>query len=228
IITAYNATIAILAALRHRDAGGGGQALDISLLDCGIAALTHFAQNYLITGEIPERRGNGGYGGIPSQAFMCADREIFVVAGNDAQFARLCQAVDRLDLQTDPRFRSGPLRIENRKVIVPILEEVFRQRPAAHWLAALEAAGVPVSYVNTIAEVFEEPQVKARGMRIETSHPQAGLLPLIANPLRFSETPVEHYFPPPELGEHTDSVLGDFLGIDDAQIAALRDEGVIA
>lgn len=228
ILTSYNATIAILAALRHRDAGGGGQAIDISLLDCGIASLSHFAENYLITGEVPERRGNGGYGGIPSQAFACADRQIFVVAGNDGQYARLCKAIGREDLLTDERFCTGPLRIANRKVIVPILEEVFRQKPAAHWIDALDAVGVPVSTVNTIAEVFEEEQVKARGLRIDAPHGEAGSVPLIANPLRFSETPVEQYAAPPGLGEHTDSVLGSFLGLDDAEIAALRAEGVVA
>lgn len=227
IITAHNATIAILAALRHRDTGGGGQALDISLLDCGIASLSHFAQNYLITGEVPERRGNGGYGGIPSQAFQCADRQIFVVVGNDAQYARFCEAIDRADLLSDERFCTGPLRIANRKVIVPILEAIFRKNPAGHWLAALDQAGVPVSYVNTVAEVFEEPQVQAREMRLEVTHAEAGSLPLIANPLRFSQTPIDRYEAPPGLGEHTEDVLREALGLSDDEIDQLRAAGVV-
>jgi len=227
IITSYNATIAILAALRHRDSGGGGQALDISLLDCGIASLSHFAQNYLITGEVPERRGNGGYGGIPSQAFMCADRQIFVVVGNDPQYARFCKAIKRPDLLTDERFCTGPLRIANRKVIVPILDEVFLERPADYWVSALDAAGVPVTRVNDIEQVFEEPQVKAREMRLEVPHAAAGSLPIVANPLRFSASPIDHYSAPPELGEHTDKILGNLLGMDANEIARLRDAHVI-
>jgi crotonobetainyl-CoA:carnitine CoA-transferase CaiB-like acyl-CoA transferase len=227
ILTAYNAVIAILAALRHRDASGHGQWIDLSLLDCGLAAISHFAQNFLITGEVPERRGNGGYGGIPSQSFDCADRPIFIVVGNNEQYQRFCSAVGRPELFTDPRFCTGPLRIANRKLIVPILAEMFRRRPAAEWVKALDAAGVPVSTVNTIAQVFEEEQVIARGMRIEVPHPEAGTLPLIANPLRFSETSVETYVAPPALGEHSDSVLSSLLGFAAAEIADLRQRGVI-
>ena len=227
IITAYNATIAILAALRHRDSSGEGQAIDISLLDCGIAALSHFAQNYLITGEIPERRGNGGYGGIPSQAFMCADRQIFVVAGNNAQYARMCDAIGRPELLNHDRFATGPLRIANRKELVPILEAVFREKPAAHWVDALDAAGVPVAFVNDIRQVFDEPQVQARGMRIEVPHQEAGLLPLIANPLRFSTTPIGHYTAPPSLGQDSETILEDVLGYTSETIDHLRKRGVI-
>ncbi len=227
ILTAYNSTIAILAALRHRDAGGSGQWLDMSLLDCGIAALSHFAQNFLITGEVPERRGNGGYGGIPSQAFACADRQIFVVVGNNPQFGRFCEAIGRPDLFTDPRFCTGPLRIENRKVLVPILDEIFHQKDASHWVAALDAAGVPVSYVNDVRQMCEEPQVKAREMLRTITHPVAGPLSIIANPLRFSETPVEGYTPPPALGEHSFEILSQALGMTAEQIAQLREKGVV-
>lgn len=227
ILTAYNATIAILAALRHRENGGGGQAIDMSLLDCGLAALSHFAQNYLITGEVPERRGNGGYGGIPSQAFMCQDRQIFIVVGNNAQYERFCDAIGRPDLFGDERFCSGPLRIANRKIIVPILEEVFATRPASYWVAAIDAAGVPVSYVNDIQQVFEEPQIQARAMKIEVPHPISGTLPMLANPLRLSGSPIETYAPPPALGEHNEAVLTAVLGLRSAEIDELRKAGVI-
>lgn len=227
ILTAYNSVIAILAALRHRDAGGGGQAIDMSLLDCGVAALTHFAQNYLITGQMPERRGNGGYGGIPSQAFMCADRQIFIVAGNNAQYQRLCEAIGRPALIDDPRFCTGPLRIANRKVLIPILEGIFRARTAAEWVEAIDAAGVPVSYVNDMAQAFSDPQVVARGMRVTKDHPEAGTLAMIASPLRLSKTPVADYAVPPEIGEHSDEVLKAVLGKSDGEIASLRARGVI-
>lgn len=227
ILTAYNATIAILAALHHRASDGNGQFIDMSLLDCGIAALSHFAQNYLITDKVPERRGNGGYGGIPSQAFDCADRQIFVVVGNNAQYERFCAAIGRMDLFTDPRFCTGPQRIENRTALLPILDTVFREQTAAHWVEVIDRAGVPVSFVNDIRQVFEEPQVKARAMRVEVPHAEAGLLPMIANPLRFSQTPVEGYAPPPGLGEHSDVVLQQILGLDAEAIAKLRTRGIV-
>lgn len=227
IITAYNSVIGILAALRHRDQGGGGQAIDMSLLDCGVAALSHFAQNYLITGEIPERRGNGGYGGIPSQAFTCEDgRLVFVVVGNNEQYRRFCGAIERPDLFSDPRFCTGPLRIENRKIILPILDAVFAQKPAEHWVAAIDLAGVPVSFVNDVATMFEDPQVQHRGMVVSTLHPQCGGLDLIANPIRFSETPVTDYRLPPSLGQDSDRIL-EGIGLGNAEIAALRAMGVV-
>ena len=182
---------------------------------------------HIMTGEVPERRGNGGYGGIPSQAFMCADRQIFVVVGNNAQYERFCAAIERPELFTDERFCTGPLRIANRKLIVPILEEIFRQKSAAEWVEAIDRAGVPVSYVNDIAQVFEEEQVKARHMRIDITHPVAGPLALIANPLRFSETPVGDYTPPPDLGEHSDEVLSRLLGIGAVEVEKLRSEGIV-
>jgi crotonobetainyl-CoA:carnitine CoA-transferase CaiB-like acyl-CoA transferase len=227
ILTAYNSVIAILAALRHREAGGGGQAIDMSLLDCGVAALSHFAQNYLITGEIPERRGNGGYGGIPSQAFTCADRrQIFVVVGNNEQYRRLCDAIGRPDLFSDARFCTGPLRIQNRKIILPILDAVFVQRTAAHWVAAIDAVGVPVSFVNDIASMIADPQVQHRGLIVRTDHPQAGPLDLVANPIRMSATPVTDYRLPPALGQDSNSVL-EGIGLGSAEIAALRASGVV-
>jgi crotonobetainyl-CoA:carnitine CoA-transferase CaiB-like acyl-CoA transferase len=228
ILTAYNAAVAILAALRHRDNAGTGQHIDLALLDCGVAALSHFAQNFLITGEIPERRGNGGFGGIPSQAFACADRQIFVVVGNNAQYGRFCAAIGRPDLAEDERFCTGPLRITNRKLLVPILESVFCAKPAEYWVAQLEMADVPVSYVNDIAQAFEEPQIMARGMRVEVPHPEAGVLPMVANPLRFSETPVESYAPPPDLGEDSRAVLAEVLGMSEPEIEALMQAKVVA
>lgn len=227
ILTAYNASTAILAAVHHRQAHGEGQHIDMSLLDCGIAALSHFAQNYLITGVMPERRGNGGYGGIPSQSFQCADRAIFVVVGNNAQYKRFCEAIGRPDLFDDARFCSGPLRITNRKLLVPILEDVFVAAPAAKWIVALDEAGVPACYVNDIEQAFAEPQVVARKMRREIAHPQAGSLPIIANPLRFSKTPVESYAAPPDIGADGDAILAKLLGYDGDQLASLRRAGVL-
>jgi crotonobetainyl-CoA:carnitine CoA-transferase CaiB-like acyl-CoA transferase len=209
ILTAYNGVIAILAALRHREQGHGGQFIDLSLLDCGVASLSHFAQNYLITGVVPDRRGNGGYGGIPSQAFACSDRMIFIVAGNNDQYRRLCEAIGVPELASDPRFDTGPRRIENRKLLVPLLDAVFKERSAAEWVALIDAAGVPASVVNDVAQMFADPQVCERGLRTAADD---GSMELVANPIRLSATPVQRYRRPPRLGEHTREVIADWLG----------------
>lgn len=219
---------AILAALRHRDAGGGtGQHIDLSLLDCGLAALSHYAQNYLVSGEVPARRGNGGYGGIPSQSFRCADAEIFLVAGTDRQFAALCGVLRRPELAADPRFSTVPARIAHRGELLAVLDAVFVTRPAAEWIAALEAADVPVGPVNTLAEVFDNPQIRHRGATTTVAHPRAGAIDLLRNPIRLSRTPIDSYAPPPDLGGDTAEVLASVLGLTEREIADLRAGGVI-
>jgi crotonobetainyl-CoA:carnitine CoA-transferase CaiB-like acyl-CoA transferase len=228
ILTSYNASTAIAAALYHRDAKGGtGQNLDISLLDCGVAALSHFAQSYLISGIVPERRGNGGYGGIPSQSFQCADSEIFVVVGNNDQYQRFCDAIERPDMFSDPRFSTGPGRIGNRLAILSILEPIFLTRPAAVWLSLLDAAGVPVAPVNDMRGALADPQIVSRGMVQEVEHPVAGRLKLLANPLRFSETPLTLPSAPPVLGADSAEVLSSWLGLDEAAQTALRSRGIL-
>ncbi|MFJ8493792.1 CaiB/BaiF CoA transferase family protein [Streptomyces sp. NPDC094038] len=222
ILTGLYASTAILAALRHRDLTGEGQFIDLSLLDCGLASLSHFAMNYLVSGEVPERRGNGGYGGIPSQAFMCQDRPLFLVAGNDKQFAAFCAAADRTDLLQDPRFATTSARIEYRKEILPVLQDILRTRPRDEWLAVLDAHDVPAGPYNELPDVFADPQIRHRGMLTE-----AAGLPLLANPIRLSATPVEDYTPPPELGEHTAEVLGELAGVTESQLHGLRARGVV-
>lgn len=227
ILTSLYAAVAILAALRHRDASGEGQHIDLSLLDCGLASLSHFVMNYLVSGEVPARRGNGGYGGIPSQAFMCADRPLFIVAGNNQQFSAFCRVAGRMDIFEDPRFNSTAGRIEHREQILPILEKVFLERPRDEWLAALDEAGIPAGPVNELPEVFADPQVRHRQMLTQTEHPLAGALPLLANPIRLSQTPVGEYQSPPLMGADTESVLRGQLGLDEAALAKLREQGAI-
>lgn len=226
ILTSLYAANAIQAALYDRDARGSGlgQHIDLSLLDCGLAAMSHFAMNYLISGEIPERRGNGGFGGVPSQAFQCADRQIFLVAGGDHQFRALCLAIDRPDLPADPRFSTTSGRIENRKSLIKALDAVFVGRTAAHWLARLEAADVPASPVNTIEQALQEPQIIHRQMVREIEHP-AGPIRILANPIRLSRSPIGDYAPPPQVGQHTDDILAG-LGFDEARRTALRHAGI--
>jgi crotonobetainyl-CoA:carnitine CoA-transferase CaiB-like acyl-CoA transferase len=227
ILASQQAAIAILAALRHRDqVSGKGQYIDLSLLDCGVAALSHFAMNYLVSGEVPARRGNGGFGGVPSQAFACKDGSIFIVAGNNRQFTALCRAIDCPQLADDPRFDHAAGRVIHRDALLELLGQALRVRTVAEWLQRLDAADVPAGPVNELPEVFANPQVKHRGMLVEVEHPQAGPIRLLANPIRLSATPVTSYSPPPTLGQHTREVLAD-LGFDDAQIDMLERRKVL-
>jgi crotonobetainyl-CoA:carnitine CoA-transferase CaiB-like acyl-CoA transferase len=222
ILTSHYATIAILAALYHRDQhGGGGQYIDMALLDCGLASLSHYAMNYLISGVLPPRRGNGGFGGVPSQSFRCADRDIFLVAGNDAQFNRFCAAIERPDLAADARFSTTRARIENRDELLSILDAEMVRRTAAEWLARLDAAEVPASPVNNLQDALAHPQVQHREMVQIVDHPVAGDLPLLRNPIKLSETPIGEASAPPTVGQHTTEILQS-LGFDDASISALR------
>ncbi len=230
ILTSLYAATAVLAALHHRDTGGDareGQHIDLSLLDCGLASLSHFAMNYLISGEVPQRRGNGGFGGVPSQAFMCADRPIFLVAGNDRQFRAFCAAASRTELAEDPRFRDTPGRIAHRETLLPILAEIFRTRPRDEWLDLLDEHDVPAGPVNEMPEVVADPQVRHRGMLVQVEDPRAGSVSMPANPIRLSATPVQGYLPPPRLGEHTDEVLRRLIGLTQAQVTDLREHGVV-
>jgi crotonobetainyl-CoA:carnitine CoA-transferase CaiB-like acyl-CoA transferase len=228
ILTGQNAAIAILAALRHRDqVSGEGQYIDMALLDCGVAALSHFAMNYLVSGEVPQRRGNGGFGGVPSQAFDCADGMIFIVAGNDKQFTALCRALDRPQWATDARFDHPGGRVVHRDALLELLRARLREQTVAHWLALLDAADVPASPVNELPQVFANPQVQHRGLLVNTEHSQAGPLPLLASPLRLSATPVTDYPAPPTVGQHTKEVLREKLGFTDTDLAALVERGVI-
>jgi len=234
ILTSLYASTAVLAALRHRDQGTGsnersgeGQHIDLSLLDCGLASLSHFAMNYLVSGEVPQRRGNGGFGGVPSQAFMCADRPIFLVAGNDRQFRAFCAAAGRTELAEDPRFRDTPGRIAHRETLLPVLAEIFRSRPRDEWLDLLDEHDVPAGPVNEMPEVLADPQVQHRGMLVQVEDPRAGSVSMPANPIRLSATPVQDYRPAPRLGEHTDEVLARLIGLTHAQVADLRKHGVV-
>ncbi|MGX1479995.1 UNVERIFIED_CONTAM: crotonobetainyl-CoA:carnitine CoA-transferase CaiB-like acyl-CoA transferase [Streptomyces canus] len=227
ILTGLYASTAVLAALRHRDATGEGQFIDLSLLDCGLASLSHFAMNYLVSGEIPQRRGNGGYGGIPSQAFPCKDKPIFLVAGNDKQFAAFCAAADRTDLLQDERFATTSARIAHRQEILPVLETIMRTRTRDEWLTVLDAHDVPAGPYNEMPDVFADPQIQHRAMLVEVEDPASGRLPMLANPIRFTGTPVEGYAPPPALGEHTAEVLTGLAGLTEDQLAGLRARGVV-
>ncbi|MCK0517370.1 CaiB/BaiF CoA-transferase family protein [Williamsia sp. DF01-3] len=228
ILTGLYASNAVLAALHHRDSEGViGQYIDLALLDCGVAALSHYAQNYLVSGVAAPRRGNGGFGGIPSQAFTCADgAEIFVVASTPKQFSALATALGRPELADREEFAGVSARIANRDLVLDTLEDIFLQRDASDWVAALEDADVPVSPVNTMDGVFSNPQVIHHELRTPIKHP-AGSVDVIRNPIRYSESVIDNYSPPPTLGQHTDELLSEILERRPDQIEQLRHSGVI-
>jgi crotonobetainyl-CoA:carnitine CoA-transferase CaiB-like acyl-CoA transferase len=227
IITGMYASIAICAALAHRERSGKGQHLDLALLDSQIALLAYQNTNYFATGRPPRRIGNLHPNIVPYQPFRAADGEVILACGNDNLYRKFCEAAGCPELARDPRFATNGKRVENRAELTRLLGEVFKKRSKGEWLELLEAAGVPNGPINDVAQVFEEPQVKARGVRIELEHRAAGKVPLVASPMRFSDTPLEHRLAPPVLGEHTEEVLRGLLGRSESDIARLRSAGVI-
>jgi crotonobetainyl-CoA:carnitine CoA-transferase CaiB-like acyl-CoA transferase len=227
IITGMYASIAICAALASRAETGKGQHLDLALLDSQIALLAYQNTNYFSTGKPPGRIGNLHPNIVPYQPFKSSDGEVIVACGNDNLFRKFCEAAGHPELAQDPRFASNGKRVENRAEMTRVIQEFFGKRSTAEWLERLEAAGVPNGPINNLAQVFEEPQVKARGVKIELEHKAAGKLTLVASPMRFSGTPLEYRLPPPLLGEHTEEVLRDLLGKSNAEITALRAEGIL-
>src|SRR5438128_7172560 len=227
IITGMYASIAICAALAHRAEGGVGQHLDLALLDSQIALLAYQNTNYFSTGSPPKRIGNLHPNIVPYQPFRAADGEVILACGNDNLYRKFCEAAGCPELARDARFATNGKRVENRAELTRLLAQIFLKRSKREWLELLEAAGVPNGPINDVAQVFEEPQVKARGVRLELEHAAAGALPSVASPMRFSETPIEYRRGPPVLGEHTEEVLRGLLGQNESDIARLRSAGVI-
>ncbi len=226
LFTGMYATTAILAALRHRDLTGQGQAIDMALLDTQVAMLANLGANYLATGVAPQRAGNAHQNIVPYQVFEVADGHMILAVGNDGQFAKFCEVAGRPELAADARFARNADRVRHRAVLVPLLAEVMRTRAKADWLSALEAAKVPCGPINDLAEVFADPQVNARGMTVELPHPLSDTVRLVASPIKLSATPVQYRRAPPLLGEHTDEVLAQ-AGLGDEEVTALRAAGVL-
>src|SRR5690348_2291457 len=227
IITGMYASIAICAALAHRAETGVGQHLDLALLDSQIALLAYQNTNYFSTGRPPKRIGNLHPNIVPYQPFRTKDGAVILACGNDNLFRKFCEAAGCAELAGDPRFATNGKRVENRTDLTRLLGDVFRKKTKREWLELLENAGVPNGPINDVAQVFEEPQVKARGVKIELDHPAAGKLPLVASPMRFSGTPLEHRLAPPVLGQHTDEILRGLLALSERDIERLRSDGVI-
>jgi len=223
------ATIAILAALNHRDrVSGRGQHIDLALLDSQVHAASHIAMNYLVSGKMPVRAGTSSQTICPWQAFDCADMPLMLAVGTDQQFARLCETMGLPALAADPRFLTNRKRMENKPALIPVLAERFKTRTARQWMDAFAAVGVASGPINDFGQVFADPQVKHREMLREIPHPLSGTLRIIANPVRFSDTPVEYGRWPPLLGEHTAELLREMLAMSDGEIEALRRDKVIS
>ncbi|MEO9191897.1 MAG: CaiB/BaiF CoA-transferase family protein [Acetobacteraceae bacterium] len=219
--------IGILAALRHRDATGEGQQIDIGMLDTHVAWLANQGMNYLATGENPVRLGNQHPNIVPYQVFPTADGHMVLSIANDPTFKRFCESFALTHLLEDPRFATNAARVENRQHVTDTLAPVLRGHATAWWVERLEALKIGCGPINRLSEVFADPQVRARGAVVEMAHGAGVNVKVIANPVRLSETPADYRLPPPRLGEHTEAVLGERLGLDAAAIAALRENGVV-
>ena len=227
VMTGLYATVAVLSALAARNRTGRGQHIDVALLDVQIASLANQASNYLVGGAAPARMGNAHPNIVPYQDFPTADGYMIIAVGNDRQFASFCNVLGHSEWAEDQRFATNPARVKNRTRLVAWINRVTVERPTAEWVSLMEIAGVPCGPINTLDRVFDDPQVKARGMRMEMAHSVAGTVPLVANPIRMSETPVSYRRPPPTLGEHTSEVLQSWLGMGEHELQALRELGVV-
>jgi crotonobetainyl-CoA:carnitine CoA-transferase CaiB-like acyl-CoA transferase len=212
IMTGMYATIAMLAALARREQTGRGEQIDIAMLDVQVSFLANQAMNYLVSGRPPRRNGNAHPNLQPQDVFPCRDGHLVLVVGNDGQFARFCEAVDRPELAVDPRFATNAARVQNRAVLTPLITDLLAARDLADWIARFERAGVPCGPINTIPMVFEDEQVRHRGMLLKVPHPLADAVPLVASPMKFAEATLSFDRPPPLLGQHTEEVLRE-LGL---------------
>ncbi|WP_107331663.1 CaiB/BaiF CoA transferase family protein [Metapseudomonas otitidis] len=227
ILTGLYSSVAILAALTARETTGRGQHIDMALLDVQVACLANQAMNYLTTGVPPRRLGNAHPNIVPYQDFPTADGDFILTVGNDGQFRKFCEVAGHPEWADDPRFASNKARVASRAELIPLIRQATVFKTTAEWVAALEAVGVPCGPINDLAAVFEDPQVLARGLKVELPHALAGAVAQVASPLRLSDTPVEYRMAPPRLGEHTASVLERVLGLSAEAIERLRQEGVV-
>ena len=227
ILTGLYATVGVLAALNQREQSGLGQHIDVALLDVQVACLANQAMNYLNTGVSPKRLGNAHPNIVPYQDFPSADGNFIIAVGNDSQFRKLCDVAGLTALAEDPRFSTNQARVAHRAELIPLLRQATVFKTTAEWVALLEFAGVPCGPINDLAQVFADPHVQARGLRIELPNGLGSTTPLVASPLRLSATPVHYRNAPPLLGEHTDQVLSRHLGLSPEQITALREAGVL-
>jgi len=227
VLAGMYASLAITAAIAHRERTGTGQHIDLALLDSIVAFGANQILNYFTSEKIPGRYGNAHANVVPYEVFATADGHVILAVGNDTQFASFCKVAGRPELAADPRYAAMPGRITNRATLIPLLREIFGRRSSRQWIAELETANVPCGPINDYRQVFEDPQVRHRGLRLEIPHPAGVPCPTVASPMRFSETPVEYKLPPPLLGQHTREVLGDLLGMRSEELDQLAAKKII-
>ena len=229
VMTGIYASFAVMTAIAERERSGEGQHIDMSLLDTTIAAISHINMNYLIGGVVPKRMGTGHPSIVPYQMFQAKDGPMVVAVGNDGQFAKLCSLLGLGELIIDERFITNPLRVKNREALVPQLEKAFSKATSIEWIEKLTSLGVPCGPLNDLKQVFDDPHVKFRGMQTSIPHARAaaGSVPALANPARLSVTPPTYDRAAPLLGEHTDEILFDVLGLTEKEVETLKAEGII-
>lgn len=227
IMTGLYSTIAILAAIEHRHNSGEGQYIDMALLDVQVATIANMNMNYLCSGKVPGRQGNAHANIVPYQVFNAADGELILAVGNDTQFAKLCAVLGCPEIASDERYAKNANRVRHREELLPLLQQRLVTRSVAQWVEVLQPEGVPCGPVNSIAQTFANPQVIHRQMRVDLPHPLAGSVPSVANPIKFSGTPIQYGDAPPTLGQHSDQVLKEYVGLSDAEIEALKAKRII-
>ena len=227
LFTGLYASNAIQAALIERQNSGLGQYIDLALLDVQAATLANQASNYLVGGLVPERLGNAHPNIVPYQAFSTSDGHIIIAVGNDQQFSRLCDALQRSDLANDERFITNGARVNNRKHLCDVIQQNLKQHGSAHWLEKLKQCSVPCGPINTIDQVFKDPQVLARGMVISASESRSGKVSMVGNPIKYGRSISEGSLAPQQLGESTDQVLADYLKYSSTRISTLRNKSII-
>lgn len=227
IMTGLYASIAVLSALTHRDRTGEGQYVETALLDVQVACLANQAMNYLTTGHSPVRMGNSHPNIVPYQDFPTADGDMVLTVGNDSQFRRLCEVIGRPEWAGDERFSTNKARVSNREQLIPLLRQATVMCTTDEWIDALEAVNVPCGPVNTLEQVFSNPQVQARGMQVAVEHEKMGKVPGVGNPIRLGLTPITYRSAPPTLGQDTAEVLSSVIGMSAEDIKALIASGIV-
>jgi len=227
VLTGMYASVAILAALNHRERTGQGQYIDAALLDTIVAFNANQISSFFASGKIPMRWGNAHAQVVPYEVFPAADGHLILAVGNDSQFASFCQAAGCPELAQEARFRTMSQRIAHRAELIPLIADVMRTRSKREWIELLEAANVPCGPINNMKEVFEDAQVRHRGLRVDMPHPSGGTASVVRSPMRLSETPVEYRLAPPTLGQHNEEILKGLLGRSDADLQTLKAAGIV-
>jgi crotonobetainyl-CoA:carnitine CoA-transferase CaiB-like acyl-CoA transferase len=227
ILAGMYAACAVFAALEHRHVSGRGQYIDLALFDCVVGLNSYQALNYFLSDKTPPRMGNAHTNMVPYQAFACREGHVIVAVGNDRQFASFCEVIEKPELAADSRFATAVQRVRHRDELVPIIERLMRERTMQDWIVRMKAANVPCGPIYDIPQVFEDPQVVQRGLKLWLDHPLGVRVPGLANPIRFSDTPIQYRHPAPMLGQHTDETLAGLLGRSEHEIERLRNRNVI-